>query len=39
MIEIIIEEMILAYAFLEKKGVQITELSLKLPNGDKIMIK
>lgn len=39
MIEIIIEEMILAMSLLKRTDMQIIVFSFKLPNGETIVIK
>lgn len=39
MIDVLIEELILLKKLTDKSAIEITELEMKLPNGDRIVIK
>jgi hypothetical protein len=39
MIEMVIEELILALALVGWRGIEITEISIKLPNGDLVIAR
>lgn len=39
MIEALIDELILTFALIKSKNIEVTEISIKLPGGDLLVVK